>query len=151
MGLVSDRANLPRILPGKFFRRQTSVVVSTPGRPNGDFIFADVQPGTFTVVITAPGYKEPRRLTNYVAGWAQILHGSDAGNAPKVNYYLPGDTNFDTALFKNIPIENKFVVQFRLEAYNTFNHAEFNSLNNTATFKDASSAANPQTDATFGQ
>jgi Carboxypeptidase regulatory-like domain/TonB-dependent Receptor Plug Domain len=73
------------------------------------------------------------------------------GNAPKVNYYLPGDTNFDTALFKNIPIESKLVVQFRLETYNTFNHAEFNSLNNTATFKDASSAANVQTDATFGQ
>jgi hypothetical protein len=41
----------------------------------------------------------------------------DPGNAPKVNYYLPGDTNFDTALFKNIPIENKMVVQFRLETY----------------------------------
>jgi hypothetical protein len=32
----------------------------------------------------------------------------DPGNAPKVNYYLPGDINFDTALFKNIPIENKW-------------------------------------------
>jgi hypothetical protein len=73
------------------------------------------------------------------------------GNAGKVNYYLPGDTNFDTALFKNFPIENKMVVQFRLETYNTFNHAEFNSVNNTATFKDASSSANVQQDATFGQ
>jgi hypothetical protein len=75
------------------------------------------------------------------------------GNAPKVNYFLPGDTNFDTALFKNIPIENKLIVQFRLETYNTFNHTEFNSLNNTATFVTAASTGTnpPQTDATFGQ
>jgi hypothetical protein len=63
----------------------------------------------------------------------------DTGNAPKVNYYLPGYTNFDTALFKNIPIENKMTVQFRLETYNTFNHTQFNSLNNTATFANANS------------
>ena len=78
----------------------------------------------------------------------------DAGNAPKVNYYLPGYTNFDTALFKNIPIEGKLTVQFRLETYNTFNHTQFNSLNNTATFATAASKANPnpaQTDATFGR
>jgi hypothetical protein len=78
----------------------------------------------------------------------------ETGNAPKVNYYLPGDTNFDTALFKNVPIENKFVVQFRLETYNTFNHAEFNSVNNTATFATAATAgsARPsQQDSTFGR
>jgi hypothetical protein len=78
----------------------------------------------------------------------------ETGNAPKVNYYLPGDTNFDTALFKNVPIENKFIVQFRLETYNTFNHAEFNSVNNTATFATAATAgsARPsQSDSTFGR
>ncbi len=76
-----------------------------------------------------------------------------AGNARKVNYFLPGDTNFDTALFKNVPIENKVIVQFRLETYNTFNHAEFNAVNNTATFATAatSSSAPPQLDGTFGR
>jgi hypothetical protein len=46
------------------------------------------------------------------------------------------------------------VVQFRLETYNTFNHAEFNSLNNTATFATAASKTTPnpvESDATFGQ
>jgi len=78
----------------------------------------------------------------------------ETGNAPKINYYLPGDTNFDTALFENVPIENKFAVQFRLETYNTFNHAEFNSVNNTATFATAATAgsARPsQQDSTFGR
>jgi hypothetical protein len=76
------------------------------------------------------------------------------GNAPKVNYYLPGDTNFDTALFKNFPLENKAVIQFRLETYNTFNHAEFNAVNNTATFATAASPGQtppPQTNSTFGR
>ena len=81
-----------------------------------------------------------------------VLGGT--GNAPRINYFLPGDTNFDTALFKNIPIENRFVIQFRLETYNTFNHSEFNGVNDTATFKNANSSdpsVNPETDATFGQ
>jgi hypothetical protein len=76
------------------------------------------------------------------------------GNAPKVNYFLPGDTNFDTALFKNFPLENKAVIQFRLETYNTFNHAEFNAVNNTATFATAASAGQAppsQTNSTFGR
>ncbi len=75
----------------------------------------------------------------------------DPGNAPKVNYYLPADTNFDTALFKNIPFYREAQLQFRLETYNTFNHPEFNALNSTATFKDANSSSNAETDATFGQ
>lgn len=78
----------------------------------------------------------------------------ETGNAPRINYYLPGDTNFDTALFKNFPIENKFTVQFRLETYNTFNHAEFNGVQDVATFANANSSdptKNPQTDSTFGQ
>jgi hypothetical protein len=74
----------------------------------------------------------------------------DPGNAPKVNYYLPADTNFDTALFKNIPFYREAMLQFRLETYNTFNHPEFNALNGTATFPTASQGA-AQTDATFGQ
>lgn len=74
------------------------------------------------------------------------------GNAPKVNYYDPADTNFDTALFKNIPImEGRTTVQFRLETYNTFNHPEFNGVNDTAKFANANSSANPQTDTTFGR
>lgn len=73
------------------------------------------------------------------------------GNAPKVNYFLPSETNFDTALFKNIPVYREMMVQLRLETYNTFNHAEFNAVVNTATFANANSSSNPETDATFGR
>ena len=71
--------------------------------------------------------------------------------APKVNFFLPGDTNFDTALFKNMPIKENLRLQLRVETYNTFNHAEFNGVNNTATFANANTQANPQTQAIFGQ
>jgi hypothetical protein len=69
------------------------------------------------------------------------------GNAPKVSVYDPGVFNMDTALFKNIPVENKFVLQFRLETYNTLNHAEFNSVNTAAKFD----VNGNQTNALFGQ
>jgi len=81
--------------------------------------------------------------------------------APKVNFFLPGVTNFETAIAKEIPIEGRFKVQLRVETFNTFNHPEFNGLNNvgstattaTATFANANSqgSANPQTGSTFGQ
>ena len=77
-----------------------------------------------------------------------------SGNlSPKVNYFLPGDTNFETALVKNMPIENKVKLQLRVETYNTFNHPEFNGVNAAATFANANAqgSANPQTGATFGQ
>ncbi|MGB7189665.1 MAG: carboxypeptidase regulatory-like domain-containing protein [Acidobacteriaceae bacterium] len=61
--------------------------------------------------------------------------------------YTPGYTNFDTALFKNFLIHEKFAMQFRLESYNTFNSPEFDGVNNTATFD----ASGNQTDSTFGQ
>jgi Carboxypeptidase regulatory-like domain len=57
-GHIVDQSNGIVVNAGvKLINQQTSVVVSTPVRPNGDFIFADVQPGTFTVVITAPDIK----------------------------------------------------------------------------------------------
>ncbi|HTV09761.1 MAG TPA: hypothetical protein VMD97_12025, partial [Candidatus Aquilonibacter sp.] len=98
-------------------------------------------PGCVTVPVA--GVAATSATSGYTPG--------DPGNAPKVNYYLPADTNFDTALFKNIPFYREAVLQFRLETYNTFNHPEFSGLNNTATFANANSSSNAETDATFGQ
>jgi Carboxypeptidase regulatory-like domain/TonB-dependent Receptor Plug Domain len=74
--------------------------------------------------------------------------------ATKVNFFLPGDANFDTALFKNFPVKERVKLQLRVETYNTFNHSEFNGVNNTATFANANSQStttNPQTQAILGQ
>ena len=58
--------------------------------------------------------------------------------SPKVNFYLPSITNFDTALFKNFPLnEHGMKIQLRAETYNTFNHTQFNGVNGTALFNNA--------------
>ncbi|HZY62634.1 MAG TPA: carboxypeptidase regulatory-like domain-containing protein [Edaphobacter sp.] len=70
------------------------------------------------------------------------------GNAPKVSLFDPGVMNFDTALFKNIPIaETRAAVQLRIETYNTFNHPEFNGVDTAAKFD----AEGNQINSTFGQ
>jgi hypothetical protein len=70
------------------------------------------------------------------------------GNAGKYPFVGPGVENFDTTLFKNFPLgdEGRFL-QFRLEAYNTLNHAQFTTVANTATFNSAGAQVNQQ----FGQ
>jgi hypothetical protein len=40
-----------------------------------------------------------------------------------------GMQNWDTSIFKNIPIHEKYWIQLRLETFNTFNHPNFYSIN----------------------
>jgi hypothetical protein len=47
------------------------------------------------------------------------------GNAPRRFFYGPGMANFDMALQKEFPIRESKVLQFRVEAFNVFNHAQF--------------------------
>ena len=92
--------------------------------------------------------------TAHPTGVAPTFYSTGTGSfSGKVNYFLPGGTNFETALIKNFPVENKFTVQLRVETYNTFNHTQFNAVNNTATFANATTqgAGNPQTASAFGQ
>ena len=42
----------------KLINQQTNVIVTTKVRPNGDFIFPDVQPGTFTIIVQARAIKK---------------------------------------------------------------------------------------------
>ena len=69
-----------------------------------------------------------------------------AAFSPKVNFFLPGNTDFDTALFKNVPLNEKGLkLQLRVETYNTFNHSQFNAVNATATFNSATPTGTLQT------
>ena len=47
------------------------------------------------------------------------------GNAPRRFFYGPGMENFDMALQRDFPITERKLVQFRVEAFNVFNHAQF--------------------------
>jgi hypothetical protein len=47
------------------------------------------------------------------------------GNAGRRSFFGPGALNFDIALLKNMKFGESRVLQFRLETFNTFNHAQF--------------------------
>ena len=47
------------------------------------------------------------------------------GNAPRRFFYGPGIENFDLTLIKNMRLGGSRAVQFRVEAFNVFNHAQF--------------------------
>jgi len=47
------------------------------------------------------------------------------GNVPRRFFYGPGLENFDTSLQKEVPMPGEKLLQFRLEAFNVFNHAQF--------------------------
>jgi len=47
------------------------------------------------------------------------------GNASRRSFYGPGALNFDLALLRNFKFTETKALQFRLESFNTFNHAQF--------------------------
>jgi hypothetical protein len=47
------------------------------------------------------------------------------GNASRRSFYGPGALNFDMALLRNFKFSESKALQFRLETFNTFNHAQF--------------------------
>jgi hypothetical protein len=49
----------------------------------------------------------------------------ELGNARRRFFYGPGLNNFDIALQKDVQISEAKALQFRLETFNTFNHAQF--------------------------
>ncbi|HEY6291499.1 MAG TPA: carboxypeptidase regulatory-like domain-containing protein [Terriglobia bacterium] len=55
--------------------------------------------------------------------------GLTFGNAGRNILYSPGRLNFDMGLFKHIPIKEKTSIEFRTEAFNVFNHTQWNGVN----------------------
>ena len=74
----------------------------------------------------------------------------EMGNAPRRFFYGPGICNFDMALLKRIPLPESNSLEFRLEAFNVFNHSQFygpaavNGSISSANFGQAVSAAAPR-------
>jgi hypothetical protein len=59
----------------------------------------------------------------------------------------PGFQNWDLSLFKNIPLGGRRQLQFRVEAYNAFNHTQWSNINTAASFNPAGQQIN----ANFGR
>jgi hypothetical protein len=72
------------------------------------------------------------------------------GNASRRSFYGPGMFNTDLALLRNFQIRESKVLQFRLETFNIFNHAQFfgpaavNGNVDSALFGQVVNAASPR-------
>jgi hypothetical protein len=64
------------------------------------------------------------------------------GNTPKTFARGPGINNTDLALFKNLKLTEKLTTQLRFEAYNVFNHTQFNAVGATAQWDQSGAQVN---------
>lgn len=69
------------------------------------------------------------------------------GNSGKYDFRGPGVNNWDAGLYKNLVVKERLRFQLRGEAYNVFNHTQFDTLDTTARFD----ATGKQVNARFGQ
>src|SRR5690348_8916188 len=53
---------------------------------------------------------------------------ANIGDAPATQFRGPGVNNWNTSLFKNFIIHERFRFQLRGEAYNTFNHTQYSGV-----------------------
>jgi hypothetical protein len=53
------------------------------------------------------------------------------GNGGRNSFVGPGFQNWDMSLLKNFPITERKALQFRAEAFNIFNHANFTGIGTT--------------------
>ena len=70
------------------------------------------------------------------------------GNQWTPSFYGPGVNDWDISVMKNIRIKEKVAYQLRCDLFNTFNHTQFNSVNNSAVFDPTTGQ---QVNTAFGQ
>ncbi len=74
----------------------------------------------------------------------------EPGTAKRRFFYGPGADNYDMAVAKNLPLRESKTLLFRVEAFNVFNHAQFNGPASvdgnigSSTFGNVVSAASPR-------
>ena len=86
-------------------------------------------------------------LAQQVTDMAGVLRVLAAGNTPRGFARGPGINNTDLALFKNFKIAERLKTQLRFEAYNVFNHTQFDTVGVTARWNQSG----VQDNTTFGR
>ena len=80
--------------------------------------------------VGTPRLPGPRRSNQYFSGSAftsEPLGGF--GNANRAFFHGPGLNNWDFGLHKDTALREGMALQFRVEFFNLFNHAQFNNPN----------------------
>ena len=87
----------------------------------------------------------------YNPSTGQIVPTNGYTSLEAIQVYPPSHWDFQTALFKDFTVHERFAVQLRLETYNTFNSPEFDSVDTAAKFSAFSNGSANQINGTFGQ
>ncbi|HEX6738703.1 MAG TPA: hypothetical protein VF310_10540, partial [Vicinamibacteria bacterium] len=87
---------------------------------------------------------QPPALAQQVTNMAGVQQVLDRGNVGRrIAARGPGLFNTDLALFKNINLAGNLKAQLRIEAYNVFNHTQFDTVNTTAQWDQSGAQVNP--------
>ena len=109
------------------------------GNPNGPKTFDQWFNVAAFAAPTAPGYQAA-----CLKGACPALTLANIGDAPQMPIRGPGVDNWNTSLFKNFDVRERLHFQFRAEAYNTFNHTQFSTINSSLTFNASGVNTNAQ-------
>ncbi len=84
--------------------------------------------------LSNPNVNAPRTFTNWFnkAAFNYVPAGQyRPGNAKPDSILGPGYENWDLSLYRTVRLEKSLALQFRLEAYNAFNHTNFTTFATT--------------------
>jgi hypothetical protein len=85
----------------------------------------------------------PPALAGQVTDMAGVQRVLASGNVGRRIARGPGMFNTDLALFKNINLAGSLKAQLRIEAYNVFNHTQFDTVNTTPSWDQSGVQTNP--------
>jgi hypothetical protein len=129
---------------GSPFNVTTSKDISNTGGSNRPFVVGN------------PHLSNPSILEWFnTAAFSNVVPGGgySYGNAGRDILVGPGLQNFDLGLFKNYRLTERFGIQFRAEAFNALNHANFSNPTadaNSSSFGQISSTSTSNRDIQFG-
>ena len=92
-------------------------VVGNPHSAPPAAVLASLGQSTGPLLFNPAAYNAPQGLT--------------FGDAGRNSLNIPSRLNFDMALYKNFPIKESYAFQFRVEAFNIFNHTQWNGVNSS--------------------
>ena len=123
------------------------MIIGRKSRRLSPFGFADLDAGSGSLQLN-PNPRNGRPYFN--SNIFSLPAIGSPGTASRRLFYGPGMDNWDMALLKDTHFTESKVLEFRLETFNTFNHAQFFGANavggniNSQTFGSAVSAAAPR-------
>jgi hypothetical protein len=108
----------------------------------------EVGSGSYADKIEDPHAHIPRG--NYIGVQGPLLFNPAAydfptgltfGDSGRDSLNMPRRTNFDMGLFKRFAVRESVAMEFRAEAFNVFNHPQWNGVNNTTCGLDFNSGS----------